>query len=85
MSDDQNSGRRGFFKSIARIATGGLLVGGVGWLSGRSGKACLREFKCRGCPALDGCGEPQAILQRRADNSGERLRTAEDGKAGSNE
>ncbi|MCD6360080.1 MAG: hypothetical protein J7M38_04385 [Armatimonadetes bacterium] len=65
MSDRTSEGdRRGFLKSLGRLAGGGLLLGGVGWLSGRSGKACLRGFRCRGCPKLDDCGEPQAILMR---------------------
>ena len=64
MSDESN-GRRGFFRSLARWGLGGVLTGGVGWLSLRAGRACLRDFRCRDCPHLADCGEPQAMMMRK--------------------
>ena len=61
---DNDRGRRRFLHTLARLATGGVLAGGVGGLLARSGRGCLREFQCRDCPELSGCGEPQAIMMR---------------------
>jgi hypothetical protein len=65
MSDSSNPDRRSFLRSLTRLGLGGLLAGGVGWLSLRSGRACLRNFRCRDCPHLADCGEPQAMMMRK--------------------
>jgi len=88
VSKSNDGGRRGFLRTLARAATGGVLAGGVGWLSARSGRACLREFRCRGCPELTECGEPQAILMREherrqteTERAHRRTKRREDGKS----
>lgn len=60
----QEESRRGFLRKLGRLATAGLLAGGVVGLMGRGGERCLREFRCRDCPQLGDCGEPQAIMMR---------------------
>jgi len=61
---DQSNDRRDFLRTLARYGLGGLLAGGVGWLSLKAGQACLRDFRCRGCSQLSDCGEPQAMMMR---------------------
>jgi len=64
VSKDKKEGRREFFHTLGRVAAGGALVGGVGYLTARAGKACLHEFRCRGCSELKACCEPQALMMR---------------------
>ena len=63
--------RRGFLRAVGRgvalaglAAVGGVLTARGGWRP--SGQKCVNGGICRGCPAIGGCGLPQALSARRA-------------------
>ena len=69
--DRQDATRRGFFTSLVRsAAAGGLVLAGVFLTARRQSPlneaSCINRGICRGCGAFDGCGLPQALSARRA-------------------
>jgi len=70
MSDQYDAKRRDFFRSIARLIVLGGAVGGVAALTRKTGESCVNQGICRGCPAFDGCGLPQALSAKAAGSDG---------------
>ncbi len=69
---ESSTTRRGFFVGLLRLAAVGTLAGGAMALVTRrparaSNEVCINpqpRTGCRGCPALIGCGLPQALSLR---------------------
>ncbi|MDD2706593.1 MAG: hypothetical protein PHV34_01185 [Verrucomicrobiae bacterium] len=68
MKETQIMNRREFWRRLARGSLLTLLVGGGGWMAGRSGR-CDRHALCRGCPGIGDCSLPQAQLFRQKGRS----------------
>ena len=66
MSTDNHTNRREFLRSLGRIAVAGLLIGGVGALTGRPDPDCVNQGVCQSCPALGRCALPAARSARTA-------------------
>jgi hypothetical protein len=68
MSETNKYNRRGFLTALARgavVGTLGALALSVTTRKENAGETCAREGICRGCPALGGCGLPQALSLKR--------------------
>ncbi|MBI3910143.1 MAG: hypothetical protein HY320_04330 [Armatimonadetes bacterium] len=61
MGEARHETRRDFLRGLARGLLAGGAIAGVGGLAARRGEKCTNQFVCRGCPAFDGCGLPQAL------------------------
>ena len=63
--------RRQFLRGVARngglgaLAVLGIVLGGRARSTKRS-ETCANQGICRGCPAFDGCGLPQALSAKHA-------------------
>ncbi|HUU60412.1 MAG TPA: twin-arginine translocation signal domain-containing protein [Phycisphaerae bacterium] len=63
--------RRQFLRGVARsgamagLAVLGIVLGGRKRSTKRS-ETCANQGICRGCPAFDGCGLPQALSAKHA-------------------
>ena len=66
--------RREFFRAAARGGLLGLVSGVAACLAGRpqrlGGQRCVNQGICRSCGILAGCGLPQALSARRAQEEG---------------
>jgi hypothetical protein len=63
------AGRRQFLREGLRIAALGALAAICAKLAARKtvqlpGQVCIRDGICRGCPAFEACGLPQALSAR---------------------
>ncbi len=56
--------RRGFIKTVGRLALAGVLGGGVAELIAGKGRRCETPSLCAQCAARDGCRLPAAVAFR---------------------
>ncbi len=57
-------GRRGFVKTLGRLALAGVLGGGVAELIAGKGRRCETPSLCAQCAARSGCRLPAAVAFR---------------------